>query len=113
MTITVANGVCASDVGEVATLPITITQSGTAAPWTLIASGFDGLPANTLNGTLNAANLVTLSGSYPEDGGTTTATHQLTLTTSTSMSGTESWSWTGPGGTCPNSQASVVATKNP
>ncbi|MCB9517972.1 MAG: hypothetical protein H6691_03510 [Gemmatimonadales bacterium] len=73
MTVTVATGVCAPDVGEVTTLPITITQTGSSAPWGLSATGFDGLASNTLAGTLSATNQVTLSGSYPEDGGTTTA----------------------------------------
>ncbi|MEZ4376916.1 MAG: hypothetical protein R3B35_01365 [Gemmatimonadales bacterium] len=113
MTVTAATGVCAPDVGEVTTLPITITQTGSSAPWGLSATGFDGLASNTLAGTLSATNQVTLSGSYPEDGGTTTASHQLTLTNATTLTGTEFWSWSGPGGTCPNSQASVMATKNP
>jgi hypothetical protein len=71
----------------------------------------DSGPQN-LNGNLTSG-VVSVGGSYPEDGGTTTATHTLTVAPDEqSMSGTEAWSWTGPGGSCPESASDVDLTRN-
>lgn len=107
--VTAASGVCAGDESDPAeTTTIVIQQSGN----TVTASGFLGDATKVLTGTLSGTTL-TLSGSYSEDGGTTTSTHVLTVDANdpTKLSGTESWSWSGAGGTCPNGKASVTATK--
>lgn len=105
-----ATGVCSSENGDASTETITITKSGTREPYTIVATGFLGLAGNQLTGTF-ASNKLTMNGSYPEDGGTTTTKHTLTATSASSMVGTEDWSWTGGGGSCPNSAASVTATR--
>ena len=105
-----ATGVCASENGDESTETITITKTGKGEPYTIVAAGFLGLAANQLTGTF-ASNKLTLQGSYGEDGGTTTTKHTLTATSATNMAGTEDWSWTGAGGSCPNSAASVTATR--
>ncbi len=69
-----------------ATGTVTVTQTGNDV--TLVDD--DGY---TWTGTVNGADY-TLSTSFPEDGGTTTANLSCTLSSSTSGSGTVIWSWT-------------------
>jgi hypothetical protein len=108
---TIATGVCSDETGDVSVEMITITRTGSAPPYQVVASGFLDLQSNQLTGTIDSKNKLVISGSYSEDGGTTTTTHSLTATSATSMSGTESWSWTGGGGSCPNSKSTVTATR--
>jgi len=59
-----------------------------------------------------AGNTLTIGDvTYLEDSGTLTATHQVTLQQNGNLSGTETWSWTGPGGTCTNGTADIVALR--
>jgi hypothetical protein len=75
---------------------ITITQNG----GNLSVS----TPVGVFTGTINGST-VGWTGSYPEDGGTTTIT-SMTATVASSgntFSGTSNWSWSGPGGPCSGS----------
>ena len=108
---TIATGVCSEEVGNESSGTVTIVKTGSAPPYQIVASGFNGSASNQLTGTFDSKNKLVISGSYPEDGGTTTTTHTLTATSANAMSGTENWSWSGGGGTCPNSRATVTATR--
>lgn len=108
---TVKTGVCAGEEGTASNFPITITKTGSGPPYNITARGFLGLAANVLTGTFDAENKLVISGSYAVDGGATTATHSLVATSENQMVGTETWSWTGSGGTCPNSKSDVTATR--
>jgi hypothetical protein len=107
---TAANGVCSQDVGEVSNNTITITQATAGPPHAVTARGFLGVNSNQLTGAI-AGSAVTLGGSYPEDGGTTTAGYTLTWDGDDQMVGTELWSWTGAGGDCPDGASSILATR--
>ncbi len=109
--VTVATGVCQGEQGDFWSHPITITKTGSSAPYEVTASGFVGSPNAVLTGTFDANNRLVISGSYPEDDGTTFPTHDLVATMPNRMEGTESWNWVGPGGECPGSSSSVVATR--
>ncbi|MBW1768500.1 MAG: hypothetical protein JRJ65_15825 [Deltaproteobacteria bacterium] len=50
-------------------------------------------------------------GFFKEGGGTTTATYTMTIAPDGSMTGTESWTWSGPGGSCTGGTADLTATK--
>jgi len=57
---------------------------------------------------------VTFSGSYAEDGGTTTTNYRLLLNnTYDTMTGDEAWSWALGTLTCKNCKSTVVANKLP
>jgi hypothetical protein len=77
------------------------------------ARGFLGSPNNVLTGTFDANNRLLISGSYPEDGGTTSPLHDLVATSQNRMEGTETWNWTDGSGSCPNSRSNVTATRQP
>ena len=109
--VTQANGVCDGEEGESSVYPITITKSGSAPPYQISARGFGGDSLNVLTGTFDAGNRLVISGSYLEDGGTTTPMHDLVATGADRMEGTETWNWTGPGGSCPGSQSLVTADR--
>ncbi len=110
--VTKATGDCAGEEGQTSSDPITITKTGSAPPYQVTATGFLGISSNTLTGTF-ANNKLVISGSYPEDGGTTTTTHTLVATDDNHMVGDEDWSWMEPGGgTCPGSAATTNATRN-
>jgi hypothetical protein len=112
--VTTGTGVCAGTEGEKSQHLITITRSGTTYPYAVTASGFLGNSNNVLQGTLDANNLLTLAGSYPEDGGTTTASYKLQAVSGQTMAGPEDWSWTSPAsGSCPDSRSNVIATRQP
>ncbi len=108
--VTVATGACVGEeLAPLDTLVVTLLQQGNSVT---ISGAFGDAGPQNLNGNLTAG-VVTVGGSYPEDGGTTTATHTLTVASDErSMDGTEAWSWTGPGGSCPGSASIVTAVKN-
>ena len=109
ITVTQANGVCAGE-GGTSTKTMTITQKGQ----NITIAGFLGNPANQLTGTIDLESgiwVINVSGSYSEDGGTTTSSHRLEVKNTSEISGTEDWSWSGGGGTCPGGKASVTATR--
>jgi hypothetical protein len=128
-TVTQANGACAGESGT-STREITVTQNGKNVTF----SGFQGSQANQLNGAIlppkssfidvikntvirnDSAEqwVVYVSGSYPEDFGTTTSTRRLVINdTASRMDGEESWSWTGGGGTCPDGKGVITTTRIP
>jgi hypothetical protein len=81
----------------------TITQTGCAISVTVSGA--------TFTGTISGSHL-SWSGSYPEDGGTTTITGMnLTLSSDEgTASGTASWTWSGSGTTCAGT-TQVTATR--
>jgi hypothetical protein len=126
-TVTQANGVCAGE-GGTSTREITVTQNGKNVTF----SGFSGSQANQLNGAILPPNgscidvikntvirndteqwVVYVSGSYPEDFGTTSSTRRLVINTATTMSGVEDWTWVGGGGDCPDGKGVITATRIP
>jgi len=109
VTVTAADGVCTGDAGSTSTRNITVAVTGSDE---VSLSGFLGDPANVLTGVITAWPRVMVSGSYPEDGGTTTASYDLTVDLPDHLAGTEIWSWAGPQGqSCPNGRSSVTATR--
>ena len=113
ITVTDATQDCDGEEGQSSAHPITITITGGTAPiLNVSASGFLGVPGNVLSGTFNEdANRLAISGSYAEDGGTTTPSHDLVAITDDRMVGTETWGWTDGLNTCPGSTSSVNATR--
>jgi len=111
--VTDGTGVCDGEEGESSGHPITITKTGSVPPYNIVATGFLGSPNNVLTGTFDANNRLLISGSYPEDGGTTSPSHDLVATGQNRMNGTETWNWVGASGSCPNSKSSVVAIRQP
>jgi hypothetical protein len=106
--VTVANGVCAGEVNEPASvINALITQEGTVI--TATAMWTDESGSVSLTGS-RTGNQITFGGSYAEDGGTTTTSYTLTIGTD-SLSGTESWSWIGEGVSCPGGFATVTGVK--
>ena len=109
--VTVATGVCAGEeTAPVDTSTVSVVQAGDSVsatgPWGSTSG------SETLRG-IRSGNTVTFGGIYAEDGGTTTASHSLTITgDDEAMSGVENWSWNGPGGSCGGSQSNVTATRN-
>jgi hypothetical protein len=118
--VTVANGVCAGEEdADPSTDLVTIVAIDPNGDGTydVTASGFLGDPTAEITGTVTGVTQVgdqlTLTGSYPEDGGVTTTTHRLTIKSETRLEGTEDWSWTNGTESCPNGKADVVVTKVP
>ena len=109
--VTVATGACAGEEGESSANAITITKTGSEPPYAITATGFLGDPGNTLTGTFYADNRLVLSGSYSEDGGTTSPSYELVAVSNNRMEGTEDWNWTGASGSCPGSQSIVTANR--
>ena len=57
-------------------------------------------------------NVIPFGGIREEDDGTTSAAFTLEVDFEImSMTGKEEWAWEGPGGTCPDSQSIVTATR--
>lgn len=121
-TVTVAKGVCAGE-GGTSTDFITVTQIGRKVTF----SGFQSSSASQLTGGILSPKspsadhpewvndttqwVVIVTGSYWEDGGTTTSTRRLTINTESDMTGKESWTWVGGGGSCPDGEADQTATR--
>lgn len=109
--VVVATGACE---GEVEPAPLThviqiVHDTGTGE---VDASGFNGVASNILRGSL-VGSVLTVSGDWPEDNGTTTSTYVLNVTSPTQMSGTENWNWTQGNLDCAGSQSTVEAWKRP
>jgi hypothetical protein len=125
-TVTQAKGVCAGE-GGTSTREITVTQNKKNVTF----SGFTGSQANQLIGAILPPKssfidvykntirndseqwVVYISGSYPEDSGTTTSTRRLTINSVSDMSGVEDWTWEGGGGNCPDGKGEITSTKIP
>jgi hypothetical protein len=111
--VTEADGVCEGEENDIpGTDTITVTQTATGDPnvFDVTMSGFLGEFSNVLTGTMTGTH-ITVAGSYPEDGGTTTTRYELTVTGENTMAGDEYWSWSGGGGDCPNGRATVTAVR--
>jgi hypothetical protein len=110
--VTAAEGICSpDDVGVESDETIIITQGDSMDPniYYLEFAGFQGSLGNIIFGWLTNWNTVQMNGDYPEDGGTTTTTHNLTLITANMMVGEEEWSWSGGDESCPNGRATINA----
>jgi len=116
LTVTVANGVCAGEEGVQPTYTVQITQDGDV----VTISGFlASSPSTSICGNITLDNtidkwVITFSGSYAEDGGTTTTNYRLVLNnTYDAMTGDEAWSWALGTLTCKDCKSTVVANKLP
>lgn len=106
ITVTVETGVCSGETGVPQNDLVSITQDGT----TLSVSGLGGANDPWIGDIADRS--VTFGGTRPEDGGLTTAVFTMILADGEqALTGTEAWSWTGPGGTCPNSASDVTAQR--
>jgi uncharacterized lipoprotein YehR (DUF1307 family) len=63
----------------------------------------------TFNGTVNG-NSLTWTGSYPDDGGTTTSTINLTFS-SNALTGSGTWTWTNGAQSCSGTTTNIQGTK--
>jgi hypothetical protein len=110
--VAVATGACDGEAGEAWSFPITITKTGSAPPYDIVAKGFLGDPTNVLEGTFTEDNQLVVSGSYPEDGGTTEPRHELVAVSDDRLEGNEYWDWNdGEGNSCPGSRSLVTADR--
>ncbi|MEW8350752.1 MAG: thrombospondin type 3 repeat-containing protein [Candidatus Thiodiazotropha taylori] len=104
--VTVATGGCSGEVGVSDNYTIDIDQNGQ----NVTLSGFLGVATNVLQGSVDGSTLL-YSGSYPEDGGTTTQERtELTIDWNPpiSMTGVEEWTWTDGKSTCPSGNESEI-----
>ncbi len=70
-------------------------------------------PSGTFTGNISGSTL-TWNGSYPEDGGTTTASMTATLDAScNSLSGSATWSWTNGASSCSGTSTFTATRDNP
>jgi hypothetical protein len=79
-------------------------------------SGFLGVPANVasvVRDSVRLNSIVTVSGEWPEDGGTTVSSFTLEVKSANRMEGTEAWEFFFDGAkTCPNSASDVTAVRD-
>ncbi|MEW8205772.1 MAG: hypothetical protein AB2746_06575, partial [Candidatus Thiodiazotropha taylori] len=104
--VTVATGGCSGEVGISDNYTIDIDQNGQ----NITLSGFIGVATNVLQGSVDGSTLI-YSGSYPEDGGTTTQERtELTIDWNPpiSMTGVEEWTWTDGKSICPSGNESEI-----
>lgn len=109
----VTSNECPPEIGWVAT--VTITQTGTSVTASSLWNSDMGGPY-VFNGTVSGNTLTIPDVTYPEDMGTTTATHEVVLQTDGTMFGTETWEWmeTPPGtDECTGGMATVTANPQP
>jgi len=103
-TITNATGVCAESIGSTDSYQLEASQNGNEL--TVVT------PGGTFTGTLSG-DQIEWSGSYPEEGGTTTI-NSMDVTVAAdcnSISGSTTWSWSGQGESCTGT-TSVSGTRN-
>lgn len=107
--VTVATGACAGEEsGEFDADQVKIRQDGSTL--TIVGLGF---PKDTQEweGKIEA-NVISFGGTRKEDDGVTSAAFTMEVDFATmTMTGKEEWTWEGPGGTCPNSESIVTATR--
>lgn len=90
-TVTSGSGVCADDVGDMRTYTLTVVQSGNNLTATLSGTGTS-LDGTVFTGTVSG-DQVNWSGSFPEEGGTTTVSDTSITATDTTLSGSADWQW--------------------
>jgi len=107
--VTVATGTCAGEeADEFDADQVTIRQDGSTL--TIVGLGF---PKDTQEweGKIEG-NVISFGGTRTEDDGVTSAVFTMEVDFETmTMTGKETWTWEGPGGTCPNSESIVTATR--
>jgi len=107
--VTVATGACAGEGEDNDIEPdlVTIAQEGDSI--TVIELGY---PKDTQvwHGAVDGAT-VTFGGVREEDQGMTTASFTMVVDFAAgTMTGVETWTWEGPGGSCPESESKVTAS---
>ena len=106
VTVTIETGACSGEAGVPYSQPVTIVQEES----TLTISGLGGANDPWVGEVTDRT--AVFGGTRPEDGGLTTAVFTMTMAEDgQSLTGDEAWSWTGPGGTCPNSASDVTAVR--
>lgn len=111
VTIINETGVCAGSNEPPWNAEAEITVSGNDVTVMSNWNSDDGTGPHAFSGTLEGAQL-SLDGSYPEGGGTTTAHFQLTVQSGNNrMEGTETWTWNGAVGSCVDSGSLVVVNR--
>jgi hypothetical protein len=119
--VTQANGVCAGEENATpepfAVNMLVVDPNGDGTYDVSVTGDFGdtgggGTISGTVNGVPEVGDEIVLSGDIAEDGGTTTSTYTLTVASATRLTGVEDWSWTGPGGTCPDGRSTVVVAKD-
>jgi hypothetical protein len=99
-------------------IPVTITQTGTSVTASSLWGSDVGGPY-VFDGSVSGNTLTIDVTGYPEDGGTTTATHTVVLQTDGTMFGTENWEWTNPAvlppdpNTCTGGVGTITALPQP
>ena len=116
--VTVANGACEGEENntvEPFPIEVTVTDANADGTWEIVAAGFIDNPSSVIYGTFTGepsiGDELVLGGTYPEDGGATTATYHLTLDSATRLTGTEDWSWTNGSSSCEGGESTVVVTR--
>lgn len=121
--VTVANGGCEGeeidgpDDPSTESIEVTVEPAAGQPGKVLVSmSGFLGDPANVASVVRDSVRLnsvVTVSGEWPEDGGTTVSSFTLTVKSADLMEGTEAWEFYFDGvKTCPNSASDVTAVRD-
>jgi hypothetical protein len=87
---------CGGGSAETEQMTYSVSQNGCNISVTNLTYG-----VGPFSGTVDG-NHISWSGSYPEDGGTTTANISLNIS-GNSLSGSATWTWSGPGGPCSGS----------
>jgi hypothetical protein len=98
-TVNSADGVCAAEVNSSTTYVVDIAQNGSS-----ITANYNG---TTLNGSTNGSQ-ITLNGSVPDSGGTTTFNLTGTLNNGC-ISATSNWSWSDGVDSCSNGSSTLTA----
>jgi hypothetical protein len=118
--VTVANGGCVGEENDdPGTDVITVTvepAEGQPGKVLVSMSGFLGVPENVasvVRDSVRLNSIVTVSGEWPEDGGTTVSSFTLQVKSANLMEGTEAWEFFFNGAkTCPNSASDVRAVRD-
>jgi hypothetical protein len=111
VTIVEETGVCAGNNEPPWNADAQITQTGVAVVISGNWNSTEGTGPHAFVGTLSGRDLEAV-GSYPEGGGTTTATYNLVVDADWNrMTGNEIWTWTDGENSCVNSRSLVVANR--
>ncbi len=99
---------CSGEAGQPYGRDVRIDQTGNSVSMSGLGTGFD-----PWEGEVDPETRTFTFGGDKQDGsGITSATFELTIAPDQqSMAGQEFWSWSGPGGTCPNGESDVTAVR--
>ena len=116
--VTVANGACEGEENntvEPFPIEVTVTDANSDGTYEIIAAGFIDNPSSIVYGAFPGVPVIgdelVLTGTYPEDGGATTATYHLTIESATRLTGTEDWSWTNGATSCEGGESTALVEK--